>query len=140
MINTKELVSWLEGLANAAKNDESFSVSWFGPTKDAPYSIVGGWESGFNGSGYDTLCFSQSNPDYAMCVKVIVNEGPYAYCDFGTLNMPLNQDGDVHDTCIALEYDEDFLSLAQYFMKEVRFLNHDLDEWEQSITGIAEIS
>ena len=137
MFNVEDLVTWLQGLIDAAKNDESFSVAWFKPTKNDPYSIVGGWMSGFTDSVYFVPCVSKSNPDYAMCVKVIVNEGPYAYCDFETLDMPLNPNGDVHDTCIVLEYDDDLLGLAQYYLKEVLFLNQDLDAWEKSMSEIS---
>jgi hypothetical protein len=136
MFKAEDLVTWLQGLIDAAKNDESFSVAWFKPTKNDPYSIVGGWMPGFTDSVYHFPCVSKSNPDYAMCVKVIVNEGPYAYCDFETLDMPLNPNGYVHDTCIVLEYDDDLLGLAQYYLKEILFLNKDLDDWEKSMSEI----
>ena len=86
------------------------------------------------------LCVSKSNPEYAMCVKIIVNEGPYAYCDFEILNMPVDADGEVHDTCIALEYEDDLAGLATFFAVEMETLIQDLYEWEDSMSVTNEIS
>lgn len=116
---TKEqLTSWIAGLQTAAKNDEHFLVDWFKPTMDSPFSIIGGWLEGFDPSQADLFCQSRSNPAYCMCIKICVNEGPYAYCDFETLNMPMSEDGEVDDNCFALEWDEDPAKIAEFFMIE----------------------
>jgi hypothetical protein len=114
-----DLAAWLESLKTTAKNDEQFSVEWFGPTKNDHFAIVAGWMSGFSDDYSDLLCISKSNPKYAMCVKIIENEGPYAYADFEILDMPMNEDGDVEDTCIVLEYNDDTEALAQFFAGEL---------------------
>ena len=116
---TKEqLTSWIADLQTAAKNDEQFLVDWFKRTKESPFSIVGGWLGGFAPSEADLFCQSKSNPTYAMCIKIIVNEGPYAYCDFETLNMPMTEDGEVDDNCIALEWKDDPMKVAEFYMIE----------------------
>ena len=54
---TKEaLAGWIKGLQEAAKEDEQFSVSWFIPTKESPFSIVGGWLDGFAPKEADLFC------------------------------------------------------------------------------------
>lgn len=122
------LAGWIKGLKQAAKEDEQFSVSWFIPTKDSSFSIVGGWLEGFDPSQADLFCQSKSNPTYCMCIKIIVNEGPYAYCDFETLNMPMFEDGEVDDNCFALEWDENPEAIAGFFMTEWERLMDTLKE------------
>ena len=126
---TKEqLTSWIAGLQEAAKNDEQFLVDWFKRTKDSPFSIVGGWMDGFAPKEADLFCQSKSSPTFCMCVKIIVNKGPYAYCDFETLDMPMSEDGEVDDNCIALEWNDDPAKVAEFFMIE----------WEQLMDTIKE--
>ena len=116
---TKEaLAGWVKGLMQAAKEDEQFTVSWFIPTKESPLSIVGGWQNGFAPSEADLFCQSKSEPTYAMCIKIVVNEGPYAYCDFETLDMPMDDREEVEDTCIALEWKDDPAKVADFYMHE----------------------
>ena len=127
---TKEqLTSWIADLQTAAKNDEQFLVDWFKRTKESPFSIVGGWLDGFNPKEADLFCQSKSSPTFCMCVKIIVNEGPYAYCDFETLDMPRSEDGEVDDNCIALEWKDDPAKTAEFFMIE----------WEQLMDTIKEV-
>jgi hypothetical protein len=129
---TKEqLTSWIAGLQEAAKNDEQFLVDWFKRTKDSQFSIVGGWQDGFAPNEADLFCQSKSNPTYCMCVKICVNEGPYAYCDFETLDMPLSEDGEVDDNCIALEWHDDPAKVAEFFMIEWEQLMDTLKEDEE---------
>ena len=115
----KKLTKWLDELKEAAKNDESFCIAWFKETKNDKFSIIGGWMPGFSEGYSDLLCISKSNPEYALCVKIAVNEGPYAYTDFEIMNMPVDADGEVDDTCIALEYNDDSESLAQFLLMEL---------------------
>ena len=113
----KAVAAWLEELRLAVDNDEAIDISWFSGTKDSPLSIVGGWADGFD--EYDTIfCTSKADPCYAMCVKIAVNNGPYAYVDFEWLHMPMTLDGEVEDTCIALERDEDLRGLAVWLVSE----------------------
>jgi hypothetical protein len=114
----ESLAQWINDLKEAAKDDTSFSIAWFKGTENEPFSIIGGWMEGFeNYSG--VLCTSKTEPTYAMCIKIAINEGPYAYTDFEIMNMPWDEDsGEVDDTCIALEYDDDSESLAQFFEME----------------------
>ena len=114
----KNLVEWLEALKEAARDDNSFSIAWFKDTENSPISIVGGWMDGFSESYSDLFCMSKSQPTYAMCVKIAVNKGPYAYVDFETINMPVDAAGNVDDTCIALEQEDDMNSLAAFLLCE----------------------
>jgi hypothetical protein len=117
-INIEKLAGWIRELIESAKKDEQFSIAWFKETENDPFSIIGGWMEGFSEDYDDVLCISKGDPSYAMCVKIAVNEGPYAYTDFEIMDMPVNSEGDVDDTCIALDYDEDVISLAQFLAGE----------------------
>jgi hypothetical protein len=125
-----KLTEWVKDLMQMAKNDESFLVSWFGETKDAPFCIVGGWSSGFSEDYADTLFISKSNPEYAMCIKIIKNEGPYGYCDYESLNVPVAKDGEDDDTCIALELEDDPASTALFYLTEWERITKEYGEAE----------
>lgn len=116
---TKEqLAEWIESLKQFAEGDHELLVSWFKDTKDKPYSIVGGWQKMFKEDYSDLFCCSKAQPEYVMCVKIAENEGPYAYVDFESLNMPTDQFGNVDDTCIPLEWDDSAEAAATFFMHE----------------------
>jgi hypothetical protein len=125
----KNLVDWIEGLKESARNDEAFSISWFKGTKNYPFAIIGGWTEGFNEEWADIMCISKGDPSYCMCVKIAINEGPYAYTDFELMNMPYDEAGNVDDTCVALEWDDDPESLADWL----------LCEWERIMTEHGEV-
>lgn len=119
LISIVKLADWIRTLAEAAEKDEQFSIAWFSDTKDKPFSIVGGWMKGFSEDYSDLLCISKSDPTYAMCVKIVVNEGPYTYADFEVMNMPFDPEtNEVDNTCIALEREEDYEAMALFFLNE----------------------
>ena len=118
-ITIESLTKWIANLKEAAKKDEQFSIAWFGDTKDEPFSIIGGWLDGFSEEYSDIFCMSKSNPTYAMCIKIAVNEGPYSYTDFEIMDMPVDPaTEEVDDTCIPLEWDDDPEYAAQFFLSE----------------------
>ena len=125
---TTALVGWIKGLKQAASEDEQFSVSWFKPTEDEPMSIVGGWQDGYNPEDADLFCLSKSSPTYGMAIKVVVNKGPYAYCDFEVLDMPVEPNGEVDDTSLTLEWEDDPEAIAKFYVGEWERLMkaHDL--------------
>lgn len=115
----QRLTEWLNDLIKSAEEDEQFLVSWFKDTQDAPFSIVGGWLEGFAEDFSDILYISKSNPTYAMSVKIVVNEGPYAYTDFEMLDMPIDpKTNEVDDTCFTLEIGEETAEFALFLISE----------------------
>lgn len=115
----RELATWITGLIDSAKKDEQFLVNWFKPTEDSPISIVGGWLGGnYPGVNADLFCESKASPGYIMSVKIILNEGPYAYTDFEMLSMPTEVNGEVDDTCQMLEWEDDSERIATFFWGE----------------------
>lgn len=133
--NTKDMVNklaaFIQSLIDDAENDNAFDVAWFKETENEKFSIVGGWlETGFDPNNQDCFCISKSNPKYAMAVKVVINEGPYAYCDFETLNMPMdiNNPEEVDDTCLILEWDDNPAAIAGFFYGEWERLMATLKE------------
>jgi hypothetical protein len=116
---TKELAMWIAGLQVSAEKDEQFLVDWFPSTKDSPVSIIGGWQGGnYPGVNADLFCTSKKNPDQIMCIKIIINKGPYAYADFECLDMPIDTSGEVDNTCLMLEWDDDPERVATFFWGE----------------------
>lgn len=127
-MNTKKLAEWIESLKKAAKEDNDSVIFWFDDTKESKLSIIGGWMEGFSESWDELLCVSKKNPKYAMCIKIAVNEGPYSYTDFELMNCPENSEGEIEDTCIALEYEDDAEELAGFFDMEFERLMKELEE------------
>lgn len=124
----KNLTKWIESLKEDAQNDNSYSIAWFSGTKNEPFSIIAGWASDFSSDYSDHICISKSNPDYAICIKIAVNDGPYAYTDFEIMNMPITKSGEVDDTCIVLEYDDDAEELAEHFLSEWERITNEYKE------------
>ena len=121
-MNTKDMIKdltlWLKELKAMATIDDSSSIYWFPGTKTEKLSIIGGWQPGFNVAWNDLFYISKSEPEYAMCIKIAVNEGPYAYTDFEIMNMPVTEDGEVDDTLFALEHGDDLEMLATWLAGE----------------------
>ncbi len=114
----ENLATWIEDIKEAAKEDTSFSIAWFKDTADKPFSIIAGWQKACQEDYSDFFCISKSHPEYVMCIKVAVNEGPYAYTDFEAMSMPTNKSGEVDVTCIPLEWDDSAEAAAQFFLGE----------------------
>jgi hypothetical protein len=130
-INTDKLAEWIRDLIEAAKDDESFCIAWYKETENDPFSIIGGWMEGFSEDYNDILCVSKSNPKYAMCIKIAVNEGPYAYTDFELMDMPVDPvTEEVDNTCIALDLDEDVYAMAEWFAGEWERITKEYGEDE----------
>lgn len=127
-VTLENLTTWIRSLTDDARNDKQFAVSWFKETEDCPFSIVGGWMDGFSEAYNDLLYISKSEPTYALCVKIVSNNGPYAYTDFEMLNMPVDSDGEVDNTCIALELKDDPESAAMFYLTEWERIMKEHDE------------
>lgn len=117
--NKQKLVEYLWSLYHGAEADEQFSISWFSPTRDESFAIIGGWQGYFDADtvGEDGYMFSKSEPSYVMCVKIAVNEGPYAYTDYEIMNMPILcdlGDEDVYDTELIFHRDMTDKDMEEY--------------------------
>lgn len=119
---TKEqLTAWIEDIKEAAKDDVSFSIAWFPHTDDKPFSIVAGWAPLFSNKSEvsDLFCCSKSHPEYVMCIKIAINEGPYVYMDYEFMNMPFDPTTEeVDNTEIMLEWDDPADYAAEFFLHE----------------------
>lgn len=115
----KKLADWIQSLIDEAEEDNCFDIAWFRETENEKFSIIGGWhESGFDPAARDIFCTSKSQPKYVMAIKVAINNGPYAYCDFDTMDMPIDKFGDVDDTLFILEWDMEPKALATFIYGE----------------------
>jgi hypothetical protein len=63
-----------------------------------------------------------------MCIKIIVNKGPYAYCDFEVLDMPVFHNGEVDDTCLTLEWEDNPEAIADFFAMEYERISSFYEE------------
>ena len=119
---TKEqLATWIEAIKDAAKDDTSFSISFFGGTAKAPLAIIAGWTECFadNSGVEDLFCCSKSQPRYCMCIKIAENDGPQAYTDYELMNMPIDsKTGEVENTEVMLEWNDPADYAAEFFMHE----------------------
>lgn len=114
------LADWIDELRERAERDEDFAYSIFEDLeKDLPFAIVGGWSEGFSEEYSDVLYISKSCPNYAMCIKIGVNDGPWLYTDYDLLNMPVDDSGEVEDTNIALERDDVSIAAAEFYLREL---------------------
>ena len=128
MFTLEELIEWIEAIKEAARDDTSFSISWFGPTKDCEYAIIAGWQQCCEELD-PSFCRSKSNPTYCMCIKVAENEGPYAYTDYEIMNMPYDRETEeVDDTEIMLEWSDPVDYMAAHFMAEWQRLMYPAEE------------
>lgn len=116
-MTVQEITTWLKEItANPA---EDIAIFWFNKTKHSPLSIIGGWCGGFSEEYKDLLYLSEEDPTYALCVKIVLNQGPYAYTDFELMDMSTNDEGDIEDTLIAIQRDDDDLeALAKFLFGE----------------------
>ena len=126
-MNTKftkeQLATWINNLKELAKQDTESLVHWFGQTAGESFSIVGDWQKMFDKDYSDLFCCSKSQPEYVMCIKIVVNEE--LWCpDFESLNMPTDCYGNEDDTCIPLEWNDSAEAAAAFF----------LCEWERIMT------
>ena len=116
------LTTWIAGIKEEAKADTANNLFWFLPTDKEQFTIVAGWQKLF--SKYDLFnnseffCCSKSNPEYAMCVKVVDNKQDTVYLDFDSVDMPLDKNGNVDNTCIPLEWDDVPEIVAEFFLHE----------------------
>ena len=130
-ISHEALVAWLEELIAAGKADENFSISWFDETKNEKFAIIGGWLDGFDPADADIFIMSKSSPGYSLCVKIAVNNGPYAYTDYDLMDMPYDDEADTaEDTEVFLESETDLNSLASWLLCEWERINKEYADKE----------
>lgn len=119
---TKEqLTKWIEDIKEAAKEDTTFSIAWFPGTENEPLSIIAGWAPLFSDKSEvsDLFCCSKSHPEYVMCIKIAVNEGPYVYIDYEFMDMPTDPETEeVENTEVMLEWNDPADYAAEFFMHE----------------------
>ena len=121
----QQLAIWITGLKEAAKLDmedthtkrPGATIYWFGPTVNSPFSIVAGWKKMFKEDFSDLFCCSNTYPEYVMCIKVVVNNGP-CNTDFDSLPTPMYGEDELDDTCIPLEWDDSPEAAAEFFLME----------------------
>ena len=115
----EELAVWIAGIKEAAKRDAEEQLFWFVPTMNEKFNIVAGWCQMFDEDLSDIFCCSATDPGYVMCIKIAINDGPYAYVDFDTMLMPLDSETEeVDNTCIPLEWDDSVDAVAEFFTHE----------------------
>ena len=117
--NIKNLTKWVRDLMTEAENDTNLSVSQYRAVgaDDSAFTIAGGWSEGFSEDYADLLYVSKSDPKYAMCVKIAYKSDDLCL-DFDSLSMPTYKNGEVDDTCVPLEIEDDPEAVAAFFLME----------------------
>lgn len=125
----KQLTEWIKCLMEEATKDSDLTVSWFqAPSEESsPIQIIGGWAKGFSEEYADLLYLSKSEPKYAMCIKIVLKDNFSTYLDrdFDSINMPVYKHGEVDDTCIPLELEDEPKQAAQFFLAELSRINRN---------------
>lgn len=120
------LAQWVDELRDLAERDDNLDYAIFeSSVKNEPFAIVGGWSEGFSEEYSDVLYVSKSNPNYAMCIKIIINDGPWEYTDYDLLDMPVNGTYEVEDTNIALERSDLSIAVAEFYLRELERIIED---------------
>jgi pectate lyase len=115
-INIERLADWISELMYAAETDTTISVAKFEDTKNESFCITGGWMKGFSKEYADIFFISDSKPEYAMAVKITINDPECS--SFEDLRMPTDRFGEVDNTCIPLELTDSPEAVAQIFAGE----------------------
>jgi hypothetical protein len=124
----KLLADWVKYLMTEAEKDTNLSVSQYqaAGADDSPFTIAGGWSEGFSEDYADLLYVSKSEPKYAMCIKIALKSDDLCI-DFDSLNMPTYKHGEVDDTCVPLELEDDPEAVAAFFLMEFERITKEYD-------------
>ena len=123
----KELANFITKAVDEMSQGENDEFRWF--ELDGDLAVVIGWENGFGEESRDDAIQSESNPDYALCIKIGENPNGYAYTDMEMINMPFNkEDGDVWDSDTSLYKGQDFTKLAKWYLNEYKSIRKAMDE------------
>lgn len=120
--NIVELAQWINIIKQCAADDDQFNTAVFPNTVDTELSIIGGWKSGFSAAYADLLCISHSDEEQAMCIRIVKNPGfntitQFAKRDFDSFDAPTCM-GIEEDNCIALEWEDNPMAVAEFYMSE----------------------
>lgn len=114
-ITKENLAAWIQELIYAAKSDTPIAIAYYEETAAEPICLVGGWKKVFkNNDQSDIFCMSASKPGYIMSVKIV----PNGAADFEYTEPVISPNGDVDDTCFPLEWDDNPVYAADFFIQE----------------------
>lgn len=120
---TKEqLVGWVKNCLSLAVDDKNPGTSAFPGTIAADFSIVAGWQPGFDPEYMDVFACSKADPTKVMCIKIVKNPGfksvtQFAFRDFGLFELPTDT-GLEDNTCVPLEWDDNPEVVADFYLHE----------------------
>lgn len=85
---------------------------------DDRLAICVGWLPGYGKEKRDDVIQSVSEPDFAINAGIKVYTSDDMRTDYEFINMPYYDNGEVLQTDVSIEPDEDYDKLAEYFLKE----------------------
>lgn len=85
---------------------------------DDRLAICVGWLSGYGEEKRDDVIQSVSEPDFAINAGIKVYTSDDMRTDYEFINMPYYDNGEVLQTDVSIEPNEDYDKLAEYFLKE----------------------
>lgn len=97
---------------------------------DNRLAVCVGWTGGYDEDD-DSVIHDVENPEFAIVTGIKVYTSDYMQTDFDYLNFPYKNGGDVIDTSISIEPDEDYVWLASDLLdtyeNELQYLDLDKD-------------
>jgi len=85
---------------------------------DDKLGICVGWLPGYGEEHRDDVIQSKAEPDFAINAGIKVYTSDDMRTDYEFINMPYYENGDVVQTDVSIEPNENYEELAEYFLKE----------------------
>lgn len=123
-LNASQLKEEIKNAVDYYKNDE-LGCTTIKMTDNLAVCV--GWSDGFDENDSDII-HSKEQPTYALCAGIKVWTSDSTRTDFDWINSPYD-DEEVWNTDTAISTNENYDSLASYFMKELETLsNYDISD------------
>ena len=96
---------------------------------DDRLAVCVGWSGGYGKEKRDDVIQSTEDPDYAINAGIKVWTSDDMRTDYDYINYPYYENGDVEDTGLSLEADEDYTNAAEWLLGEYdRMSNYEISD------------
>lgn len=96
---------------------------------DDKLAVCVGWSGGYGNEKRDDVIQSTEDPDYAINAGIKVWTSDDMRTDYDWINYPYYKNGDIEDTGLSLEADEDYTKAAEWLLGEYdRMKNYEISD------------
>ena len=96
---------------------------------DDKLAVCVGWSGGYGKEKRDDVIQSTEDPDYAINAGIKVWTSDDMRTDYDWINYPYYKNGDIEDTGLSLEADEDYTKAAEWLLGEYdRMSNYEISD------------